>query len=66
MLDKITLLIEALKRDKPGVIMLALFFMIFQTEDYIQRMICIGVMLIVFLIRNIGKLKDDKDDNKDM
>lgn len=65
MIDKISILIEALKRDKPGVIMLALFFMMFQTEVYWQRMSCIGVMLVVFLIRNLGKIKDDKNGDPD-
>lgn len=61
MIEKIKLFMDVLKRDKPGAIILVLFIMILQTNIYWQQMLCIGIMILVFLIRNLGKLKKEND-----
>jgi len=65
MLNILSLLIEAAKRDKAGLIMFAIAVVLMKPSITWWDMSCIGLMFIAFLIRNIGKLKDDKDD-KDM
>lgn len=55
---------NSLNRDKAGAIMLLIFIISMQTEIYWQKMACVGVMIIVFLIRNYGKVKKEVDENK--